>query len=193
MEQTKLNKKHLVLLSVLSVIVVLAFAMAVNIATSSTEGSEGIAYHSSVCKTLTRADGSVEDLGCDHNLLVNAGAEAIEDAIGSGSGTSAFNYIGLCNSTAGCTAPASGDTAIDNEYTDSGLTRSQGTFGDNGVGNWSVWKTFTATADSLTTNLTGIYNASSGTTLLASNSFTEVTLQTSDQLTVNWTIWVTGA
>ena len=76
---------------------------------------------------------------------------------------------------------------------ESGLDRTQGTYGDNGVGNWSIWTTFTATADDLLTNKTGIFNASAVGTLFAENTFTLATLQSSDQITINWTIFVTEA
>jgi len=123
-----------------------------------------------------------------HNVLTNAGAEAIEDILGQNTAFGAFNYIGLCNATAGCTTPSVTDTTIDNEYTTAGLTRAVGTYYDNANGNWTISKTFTATADSLETNVTGLYNQATGGTLLATNSFTLATLQTNDQLTVNITI-----
>lgn len=151
-----------------------------------------INYHSDVCKVITRADGTVEPMECSHNLLTNAGKNAIRSALTSSDGI-AFNYIALCNATASgsCTAADAGDTALDNEFAAGGLERAAGTLLSlPAAGNWSYSKTFTATADNMVTNSTGIFNGSSGQTLLAENTFTTSTLQTNDQITINWSIWV---
>lgn len=170
---------------------VFAFASSVNPSTSVNPNTvdDGIHYKGTVCHSVTRANGEYLDLGCNHNLLTNAGKDAIKNALNGGTGT--FNYIALCNATAGCAAPAVGDTTLANEYAAGGLSRAAGTYGSlAGNGNWSMAKTFTATADALTTNKTGLFNASSTGTMLAENTFTLVTLYTNDQLTINWTISV---
>jgi len=165
-----------------------AFAFVLYSNPSSGDTSSGISYKGTVCVDVDRADGSHEDIGCKSNLLTNAGADAIKDYIGTGGGT-AFDYIALCNATAGCGAAALGSTTMENEYASAGLERVQGTYGSlSNSGNWSIYTTFTATEDSIETNKTGLFNSSSADTLLAENTFTLVTLQTSDQLTINWTI-----
>lgn len=151
--------------------------------------SDSINYHSSVCKYVTRSDGTVDDIGCSHNLLTNAGKEAIQASL-SGEPGPIFNYIALCDASTGCGAPAAGDTTLENEIAGSGLQRAKGSVGDLGVGNWSVAKTFTAATNNMLTNKTGLFNDPSAGTLLAENTFTLVTLQTGDQLTINWTISV---
>ena len=154
------------------------------------ELSDGINYKATVCTSVDRVDGTHENVGCSHNLLTNAGKELIETYIGSG-GSGAVNYIALCNATAGCAAPAAGDTSLTNEFTSGGLQRAQGTYSTlAGSGNWSIAKTFTATSDNLVTNKTALLNASSAGTLFAENTFVTVTLQTNDQVTINWTISV---
>lgn len=189
------NKNIISYLSVLAIILIIGSIIAVtsiplNQISPTINDGNSINYGSSVNTYITRVDGTIEDLGTSHNLLTNAGKEAIQDALMTG-GTDAFDYIGLCNATAGCTIPAVGDTVIDNEYSACGLSNGVGSTADLGTGNWSVYKTFTATCDALTTNVTGLYNGSTSDTLLASNNFTLATLQSDDQLTVNWTIWVT--
>lgn len=180
----------LVPLFVFALLGVFAFSM---MPSSSTSSGDGIMYNSNVCTSVLRAsDGTQESLGCSHNLVTDAGLNAVRDILGQGTQFGAFDYIGLCNATAACAAPAAGDTTLENEFGSAGLSRAQGTYGTLGTGNWSIYKTFTATADSLETNKTGIFNQSSGGTLLAENTFTLVTLQTNDQLTVNWTIYVTS-
>ena len=74
------------------------------------------------------------------------------------------------------------------------MTRAAGTVGDPaGEGNVTIYHTFTAAAGctDILTNQTGLFNASTADTLLAVNTFSTVTLQPSDQLTVNWSIQVT--
>ena len=144
-----------------------------------------INYNSNVC---VYKNGELID--CSHNLLTNAGKELIETILGDTGSGGPVQYIALCNSTAGCTAPDASDTTLDNEFTGCGLSRAQGTYGDLGTGNWSIWYTFTSTCDNVETNMTGLFNQDSGGTLFAENQFTGVTLQTNDQLTINWTIWV---
>jgi len=159
-----------------------------------------VGYEGRVC-TSTTGDfegretpagvGINEEIGCNHNLLVSAGANAIRDILGQQTSFGNFTAIALCNATAGCTGTDAADTTLDAEYTDSGLARAYGAYGElGGVGNWSVAHTFTATADSLETNQTGLFNQTTvaDSTMLAENTFTLVTLQTNDQLTINWTI-----
>lgn len=164
-----------------------------NLTNSQEMNSGHIQYNAMVCPTIDRADGSIEVLDCTKNTLTNAGAELISDYIAEGSSGSAVDYIALSDASGEVGASAVGSTTLDNEWATNGLERSQGTFGDNGVGNWSIWETFTASADDMTTNKTGIFNASSTGTLFAENTFTLATLQTSDQITINWTIFVTEA
>lgn len=186
------NKKilfGLVPLLVLSILGVFAFSF---MSPSSTSSNNEVQYGSNVCTHVTRVDGTVEQLGCSHNLVVDAGLNAIRDQLGGQADFGAFDYIALCNATAGCTGTDASDTTLDNEFTSAGLTRAQGTYGQLGTGNWSIYKTFTATVNALETNQTGIFNQSTGGTLLAENTFTLVTLQNNDQLTVNWTITVTN-
>lgn len=161
-------------------------------------------YGSRVCITTTGdfegrkspAHQGIEELvQCDHNLVHNSGLEAIEDSLSVGGSAAAFTYIALCNSTgtASCNDSVASETNLPGEHTAFGLARAAGTAGSNGAssGNWSVFKTFTATS-AATTNKTGLFNASTGDTILASNTFTAASLQPSDTLTVNWTLYVTS-
>ena len=135
--------------------------------------------------------GELELVGINHNLLTDAGAEAIEQILGQGTSYSAYNYIALDDASSGGGTPASGDTTLESEYTNSGLSRASGTYGSlAGNGNYSIYHTFTSSANDKTTNVTGLFNQSTvaGSGMLAINSFTLVTLQSADQLCVNWTI-----
>ena len=182
----KINKKKVSLISLSVVLVLLGVLFITSFPNSDNPIQNSISYNSQVC--ISKNNNLIE---CSSNVLTTAGANVIRDTLGEGTSFGAFDYVGLCNATAGCVAAAAGSTTLENEYALGGLERSQGSYVSNGNGNWSVGETFTATADNLLTNKTGIFNQSSGGTLLAENTFTLVTLQTNDQLTINWTIWVT--
>jgi hypothetical protein len=137
--------------------------------------------------------------------LTNAGKNLIQDyLIGAGATTTEVKYIALCNTTNhtdegglgdGCAQPAVGETYLKGEYFACGLSRAAGTLTveESSAGNFSYAKTFTASCNSLEINVTSIFNASAGATqaYFAGNNFTGVTLETDDQLTVTWYIWVT--
>lgn len=179
----------------LSVLLVSTFLMMYSFGPQASifEGTiDALNYDSSVCTYVTRADGTVESLGCSHNLLTDAGKNAIRAAMTTSDGV-AFQYIGLCNATAGCNATNAADSTLYNEFPAgaTGLNRTNAaTYLKTTTGNWSYSRTFTAGADNMVTNKTGIFNAASGGTMLAVNTFTTATLQTNDQITVNWSIWV---
>jgi hypothetical protein len=195
------DKKILLTVIPLFVIALLgAFAFS-NYVKSTEQNVAKFIYKSDVCISTTgdfegrktspfQGEFEIVECGNNPNLVTNAGLNAIRDTIGQGTNFSAFESIGLCNATAGCGSPAAGDTTLENEFTSCGLSRAAGTYGTLGTGNWSIFNTFTATCDNRITNKTGIFNHTSSGTLFAENTFTLVTLQTNDQLTVNWTIQV---
>ena len=162
-----------------------------------TDASSVISYEASVCTTHTR-DGVELMSECSHNLFTDSGRNATRDILGTSVNLSAFNYIALCNMTASaesppCLEPRVNDTELEGEYSAGGLSRALSTYTELSAtaGNWTISTTFTATADDLTTNTTGLFNDSALGILFAENTFTTVTLQTDDQLTINWTIQVT--
>lgn len=152
------------------------------------DNSQGIDYEGSVCVTHTNADGEILMHECDHNVLFNTGKELVETAIGTGT-ADACDWIELCNATAGCGTPTADSSEDYTAYgAICGLDKVAGTVTSNGVGNWSVYNTFTSTCDSIVTNVTHLLNDADDE--FAGNSFTLVTLQTNDQLTINWTVSV---
>lgn len=184
-------KKSLLIVPSLIVLSIFVIAMiSMTSPNSLNSPQEGVQYHSSVCILVKNPDGSIkQDNGCSPNLVTNAGLNLIKDKL-MGMSSAAVNYIALCNASAGCAAPAAGDTALTNEYAAGGLSRSQGTNTSIGTGNFSISYEFTATADNLLTNKSGLFNASSSGTLFASNTFTLATLQTNDRLNITWYVWV---
>lgn len=188
-QKTFFKKKSVVipLLAILSVAFIFAFVFAFNPQTPISENQvQGITHGDKWCAQIIRADGTVEAPYCAENTYTNAGKNATRDLLGGGSGTAAFDYIALGNTT----SPTATDTTLGGEYAAGGLTRAQGTYYSlTQAGNWTISKTFTATADNLLVNTTALFNASSSGVMLAGFSFTDATLQTNDQITINATIW----
>ena len=146
-----------------------------------------IPYSASVCTTVTRVSGGVGGLGCSHNLLFNSGREIIEDYLGASGGSgSAVTKVVLCNASAGCDAPLATSAEAFKAFVGCGLDNATGSYSSNGVGNWTVLKTFTSTCNNMLTNVTRLQSANG--TAFAGNSFTIVTLQNLDTITINWTI-----
>ena len=154
---------------------------------SGIDSQVGINYKGDVCVTHKNADGEILMNECNHNVLFNTGAEAIETYLTDGRGTDGFDWIEVCDATnATCGNPQADSSEDWTAWTDSGLTGVAGTVGDNGNGNWNISTTFTSTADGVLTNVTHLTNDDDDE--FAGNNFTLATLQTSDTLTVTWEI-----
>jgi hypothetical protein len=124
----------------------------------------------------------------DHNLLYGTGQNMTRDCLTSG-GCGAITNITLCNATAGCGEPVAGAGETYTEFGACGLEPVVGTVTDYGVeGNYTVSTTFTATCDTLTTNLTRLTNASGSN--FAGNSFNLASLDSTDTLVINWSIGI---
>lgn len=141
---------------------------------------------------LKRADGTVVlvkngTLTGNAGVLTTIGKNWIEDQLGDSPGTDPAKWIALSTSTQ---TPNASWASIPDEITTGGLARAAGTYSDNGDGSWKITKTFTATQSFTGVQLTGLYWASTGSYLLAADTFTPVNLNANDQLTVTWTITV---
>ena len=152
----------------------------------------GTGYCAHIEVVLKRADGTeilIKNGTATGNagVLTNIGKDWIENQLGNSPSTTAAQFIALSTDTS---TPSASWTAIPNEITTGGLARAQGTYSDNGVGSWKITKTFTATSSFTGVQLTGLYYASTGSTLLAADTFTSVNLNPGDQLTVTWTVTV---
>lgn len=145
-----------------------------------------INYDSDVCITVDRADGTQQTIECQDNpnFFTAAGRNAIMDKVGVGSSSAAFSQIALCNISTGL------GTAVQQCYTSGGLSNATGTFLKvSDPGNWSISSSFTSTSDGQTVNGTALLNGSStGAVFFANNSFTQVTLNTNDAITIRWNI-----
>lgn len=170
-------------------ILVFGVLLGFNAQESETDSSTSIKYDSMVCSQIIRADGTTESPYCSHNQFLNTGANITRDILGNGAVGAPFKNITLCNATAGCGVPTA-TSAAQNVFTTCGLSSAEGTYSVNtaSAGNWTISKQFTASCADLVTNVTYLENVTG--TDFAGMNFPTVTLQSADQLTVNWTIWV---
>lgn len=174
------------LLPVVAVLAVMIFALGyiVVLPKGVSSTSSDLNYDGYVCVSKNG-----EVIECSHNLLYNNGKNITRDLLGVG-GSSTILNISLCNATAGCAGPVAAGTEAFNTYINCGLNSAQGTYGvlNNAPGNWSVAKTFTSSCDSIEVNSTRLSDTTGG--IFAGNTFSLVTLQTNDQLTINWTLMI---
>lgn len=157
----------------------------------------GISGFNRLDVTITRANGKIERLTPSFNARVNVGAGITAFLLSNSnlaSLTSPTFPLYIANS-ANTLTPASGDTTLAGEIATSGVQRALGTVGTytapaslDGGASYVLSKTFTATG-SVTVNSSGIFDAAStGNLFVEANFSSAATLNTNDQLTVQWTI-----
>jgi len=199
-----MNKK-IVVISMITLLA-LGFALGNSMTSTSIDDSVSAVYHTSVCKQVIRANGEVEDLGCNHNLLPMSGRALLQQILGgiNTAATSALNMT-IANCTGGgATQPnvtdtklcGKGSSAMEYNTGQCGMGPVVATYYNftgnvAGLPGWNITNTFTSTCNDVIVNATALYNTT--TQLFAENTFTTVTLQNGDQLNVTWGIWVTGS
>ena len=118
------------------------------------------------------------------NLIVNAGKAQVAGLI-NGSVSGAFTYVAIGTGT---TAPSASDTALENEVMRVSATVGRTTTSvTNDTATWDA--TFNITASYAITEA-GIFNASSGGTMLARQTFSALNLSSGDTLKISWKIQV---
>ena len=124
-----------------------------------------------------------------HNLLTNSGRDAFHALAytNTSAGTRGYGYIGLTANTA---LPAATDTALTGEITTGGLARADATTKTHtsSTNSTTIQHTFTASATHTAVVKAALFSAASGGTMAHINTFTSVTLQSSDTLQVTWTL-----
>jgi hypothetical protein len=157
---------------------------------SGTASNAGIIHGGASCAKVTRTDGTVEDLGCDHNFYMSEGMGFLRDELFTGTATTNLvNTMFLGNGTS-WDADLSAHT---NEIFGCGLSAASVTFTDwaVGTGNASASYEWTSTC-SIIVNTTGINCSacSASTEFFAGNNFTQsATLSSGDKLNVTWYVW----
>lgn len=125
-----------------------------------------------------------------HNLVTDAGFAFIASQISGTAGTANCNYIAVSSSLA---SPVAGDTTLTGEIATNGLSRATGTFNYTaGTKTYTLAKTFTASGTQASQG-TGVFTASSAGTLCFEATYTAVTVNNTDTLTVTWTVAETGS
>ena len=114
------------------------------------------------------------------NLVVTAGKNYVADRIKNNSTVMSHMAIGT-----GSTADAAGDTALGNQTARTALTSS--TVTDNEI---VYVDTFAAGTGTGAITEAGIFNASSGGTMLCRTVFSVVNKGASDAMTITWTVTV---
>lgn len=153
------------------------------------QGSQAKAHFDNwVTITARHADGTVFAERKVHNLVTNAGFDLISKAVSdTATQPAACNWIAVTNTAI---TPGAGDTTLSGEISTNGLGRSgaQGTFAHtNGQQTYTVTRVFTASGTQAS-QATGLFNASSTGTLCYEATYTQVTVNSGDTLTVTWTV-----
>lgn len=157
--------------------------------------------HTQVCvyQQDYQPDGTYKtiELGCQKNLVTAGGLDHMEHLLGVGNlsyNATNFSYMALGNTS----APVNTSTTHPGEITNCGLARAAATYYSNAEsdGNWTYSHTWTRSCDANTgtiVNTTGLLNASASGLYFSGTTFTAANLTDSDQLTVNYTQWVTSS
>ncbi len=215
--------KTLYILPLIAIVSVIAFTLGTTIysptgvttLSSSQEDTAFLTYHSAVCKKVTRADGSVENLGCSKNLFQHSGMNftAVQLA-GTLAGSTnltlhntSINSIGISvripSGVPGCAAAMNAsethlcgilNTTCGMGVAVANAVRINSTAAPS-AGNWSLTREFTSTCDGQHVNGTGIFNSTGNESggqmvFFAQNTFTTATLNNNDKINVTWFIWV---
>lgn len=155
--------------------------------------NEGLKYTGIACANVIRSDGNVENLGCHHNLVTNAGKEFIKQAM---NGTASTNWDFLNLSIGGNgSAMAATDTILAGLVSANGVNTSTATYAYIGTGNSSLTYLWTASATSGNLNSTAITNVTNAT---AANGYifaeayfgSNTVLNSGDKLNVTYYWWV---
>lgn len=179
--------------------------------TSTGTNADAAALFTGHVETVVRdADGNVKEYRQSDNLVVNNGENCAsrllfsDDAAGAtatgvctGTLTQGFNVIAIGTGTA---TAADADVRLTAESVGNGLDRALATTRTltNGTGGTEAQaqfsRTFTNTGASTTIAESGLFNSTTSSTggMFARQTFTGISLNTNDQLTVTWTINIGG-
>jgi hypothetical protein len=126
-----------------------------------------------------------EKIGCKENVVTDVFKNDVETCMVQG-GYCVYDHIALGNTT----APTASDISHPGLISECGLSSVDGTFVDEGTGNWTIYHTWTSTCDGIVVNTTGIYNDTSSGNYGGGTAITSATLYDGDTIQVNFTRWV---
>lgn len=149
----------------------------------------GIPIHGQAQIVAHHADGTEFYRETVENLLTTAGRDWMHSQVYTltTSAPRGSNFIALTTDTA---APGVGDSVLASEITTGGLARveSNALVHTPNTNQTLLAKTFTATATHTAIQKSGLFTASSAGTMTHEATFTPVTLNSSDTLTISWTV-----
>ena len=140
---------------------------------------------------IKNAGKSNEEIICMNkpNLLTNSGRDWMHAQVytNTSAGTRGAGYIALTTNTG---APAATDTTLTGEITTNGLARADASTKthSSGTNSTTIQHTFTASGTHTAVQKAALFNAASSGYMAHVNTFTPVTLQSSDTLQVTWTV-----
>jgi len=185
-----MNKKIVSIALVFTVVAISAITTGYFSSTvSSGPVGEDFGYVGIACTQVIRADGNVEDLGCQHNLITTIGKEYIKAALNSTAGMWNFTNLTLGGNTS---AMAVGDTDLANIFSGStNLTLGSAAYAYISAGNSSLSREWTANATAIV-NSTGIYNTSNAAAKLFAEAYfgSSTTLLSGDKINVTYYWWI---
>ena len=209
----KQSYNYVLAIAMLAIVGVGAYALGTQTVMPSLSGEvQHMGYTGMVCHEVIRVDGTKEDIGCNHNLLFlngknyttsqlfntpTASSATIFDVvnISLGNGTvvpSHASTIANFGGIADCgLAPVTSKTWISIQNSSSGYIDASGNVSTN-----NLWTATCGSGTGLEVNQTAIGNestvgVSTATPWFAANTFTNVFLQSGDQLNVTWYVWIT--
>lgn len=132
------------------------------------------------------ADGDVRDARFAHNLVTDAGCAHIADQLASSQDEGAMSHMAVGTGT---TSPVAGNTTLETELDRNALSSFvQGSGGDDHkvvyTASWAAGDGTGAITEA------GIFNASSGGTMLARVTFPVINKGVSDTLEITWTLTI---
>lgn len=144
---------------------------------------DGVGVKGHVHVQLFGPDGELKAERHTHNLVVDTGENHIADQLSSSPGQSAMSHMAIGT---GSTAAAFGDTALGTETDRNALTsRTDSVNVVTYVGTWSAGDGTNAALREA-----GIFNNSSGGTMLARAVYSNIDKQAADTLTITWTVTI---
>lgn len=139
----------------------------------------------SVKVQLIGPDGKVKQEHEEHNLIVTVGKNYLATWLTGLTQSGPFmSYIGLGT---GVTSPASGDTALQTEFSGGGYSRSQGTLTAS-TNTWTNTATFSPGNGTGAVTEAGLFSASTSGTMFARQTFSAYNKAAGDTLVVAWTV-----
>lgn len=198
MNRKKLGAVSLTLVALVTIIAVIFFQFGV---TYQRQAELNISVETGYCMHIqvwvTRADGTTElikdGVALDNvGTLTTIGKNYIEGKLGNSTyddNTAFADDISVSSDTG---SPSAAWTQIPVEITTGGLARASGAYASTGDGVWTISYQFTATTTHTAVQLTGLQwkLTPADNNLLGADTFTPVTLNDQDKLTVTWTITV---